>query len=313
MSERRPYRSVVADNARWDEFEFQAGDVVISTPPKCGTTWMQRLVALLIFDDVELPAPIAKLSPWLDMQLAPLDEVLASLRAQRHRRFVKTHTPLDGIPYDERVTYVCVGRDPRDVALSTANHMANMDVDRFLQARDRAVGLDDLAEFGIGQPGPATPPTPEQQLRAWIDDDSDATPMSLKFLLTHLTTCWERRDWHNVVLFHYNDLLTDLPGQLRRLAAALDITVSDDRIAALADAATFDVMKSQADEVAPNTDISLWRDNGSFFHRGTSGQWREAFGDDDLQAYHRRVSALAPPDLAVWLHHGWLGVGEPAI
>ena len=45
-----------------------------------------------------------------------LDDVVADLDAQTHRRFIKTHTPLDGLPHDPRVTYIGVGRDPRDVA-----------------------------------------------------------------------------------------------------------------------------------------------------------------------------------------------------
>src|SRR5262249_38699700 len=36
--------------ARWEGFEFRPGDIVISTPKKCGTTWTQMLCALLIFD-----------------------------------------------------------------------------------------------------------------------------------------------------------------------------------------------------------------------------------------------------------------------
>jgi hypothetical protein len=59
----RRYRSVVADNARWEGFAFRPDDVVISTPPKCGTTWMQTLCALLIFDTHELDQPMARLSP----------------------------------------------------------------------------------------------------------------------------------------------------------------------------------------------------------------------------------------------------------
>src|SRR6185437_15931288 len=127
-----------------------------------------------------------------------LPEVLALLEAQHHRRFVKTHAPLDGIPYDERVTYICVGRDPRDVAVSGAHHMSNLDVDQFLKAREAAVGLADLAELGVGRPGPAAPPTPQEQLRAWIEDDTDVTVMSLIFLARHLSICWERRDLPNV-------------------------------------------------------------------------------------------------------------------
>jgi len=306
MTELTRYRSVVADSARWEGFRFRSGDIVISTPPKCGTTWMQRLVALLIFDTVELPAPVAKLSPWLDMQLAPLDDVLSLLGAQQHRRFIKTHTPLDGVPYDERVTYICVGRDPRDVAVSGAHHMSNLDIDRFLEARAAAVGLEDLAELGVGKPGPATPPTPGEELRTWIEDDSDLSVMSLRFTVRHLSTCWERRALPNVALFHYDDLLTDLLGQMGRLARQLDIDLPEERIAALADAATFEAMKSRATDVAPNTDINIWRDNASFFNRGTSGQWREVFTDDDLRVYERRMSELAAADLAEWLHTGWL-------
>ena len=300
------YRSVVSDSARWDGFPFRAGDVVISTPPKCGTTWMQRLVALFVFDGVELPAPLSNISPWLDMQLAPLPDVLKLLEAQRHRRFIKTHAPLDGIPYDDRVTYVCVGRDPRDVAVSSAHHMANMNIDRFMEARAAAVGLDDLAELGVRQPGAGEPPSREAQLRSWIEDDSNVTLMSLTFTVRHLSSCWERRNWHNVALFHYDDLLADLPGQLQRLARALDVDLPDDRLAELADAATFEAMKSRADDIAPNTDISLWHDNTSFFRRGTSGQWRETWTGEDLLAYERRLSELASPELTAWLHSGWL-------
>src|ERR1043165_4069581 len=116
------YRSLVADSARWDGFPFRTGDIVISTPPKCGTTWTQMLTALLIFEGPDFPDRLSVISPWLDMDLTPVDEIYDRLAAQTHRRFIKTHAPLDGIPRDERVTYVVVGRDPRDVFLSMGGH-----------------------------------------------------------------------------------------------------------------------------------------------------------------------------------------------
>src|SRR5579864_2036013 len=93
------YRSVVSDSERWDGFVFRDDDIVISTPPKCGTTWMQMICALLIFQDPALPLPLTELSPWLHMQTAPAADVIAALEAQQHRRFIKTHTPLDGVPF----------------------------------------------------------------------------------------------------------------------------------------------------------------------------------------------------------------------
>jgi aryl sulfotransferase len=42
----RRYRGRTSDNARWDRFAFRDDDVVISTPSKCGTTWMQNIVGM---------------------------------------------------------------------------------------------------------------------------------------------------------------------------------------------------------------------------------------------------------------------------
>jgi hypothetical protein len=304
MTDQARYRSVVADSSRWQGFRFRDGDIVISTPPKCGTTWMQRLVALLVFDGPELPAPISKVSPWLDMQLAPLDDVRALLEAQQHRRFIKTHTPLDGIPYDRRVRYVCVGRDPRDVAVSARHHMSNLNIERFMASRQAAVGLDDLPELGIDRPGPPPPQSDADALRTWMDDDSGNTPMSLRFMLTHLSTFWSARQSPNIALFHYGDLSADLTGELRRLASFLGYDISGERAMELAQWASFDAMKRDAATVAPNADIALWHNTDEFFHKGRSGQWRGIFTHDHLDRYTERVKQLAPPDLADWLHQG---------
>jgi hypothetical protein len=36
----RRYRGFMADSDRWRRFAFRDGDIVITTPSKCGTTWM---------------------------------------------------------------------------------------------------------------------------------------------------------------------------------------------------------------------------------------------------------------------------------
>src|ERR1051326_4513852 len=95
------YRTFIADNARWEGFQFRDGDIVIATPPKCGTTWTQMICALLIFRTPEFDRHMDLISPWLEMLTRPLDSVVADLEAQTHRRFIKSHTPLDGIPFHE--------------------------------------------------------------------------------------------------------------------------------------------------------------------------------------------------------------------
>lgn len=98
------YRSDDEDSARWIGFPFREGDIVISTRSKSGTTWMQMICALLVLGTPELPAPLTVLSPWLDWLAEPQDEVYDRLAAQPHRRFIKTHTPLDGVPLDPGCT-----------------------------------------------------------------------------------------------------------------------------------------------------------------------------------------------------------------
>src|SRR5438477_10736608 len=224
------YRSIVADSQRWEGFEFRDDDIVISTPAKCGTTWMQMLCALVVFQTPELPARLTELSPWLDMQTAPRDEVVAALKAQEHRRFIKSHTPFDGLPYDRRVTYIAVGRDPRDVAVSWDNHFNNMNLDTVIGHRVEAAGMDDLAELvpnGMSEPAA----DPVDRFWHWMEGEgnTDEDIFGLVGMLHHVDTFWERRNDDNVALFHYADMKADLDGEMRRLASVLNIDVDASR------------------------------------------------------------------------------------
>jgi aryl sulfotransferase len=295
------YRNLIFDSARWDGFAFRDDDIVISTPAKCGTTWTQMLVAMLVFDATEFDRPLAVITPWLDMNTRPLESVLADLESQTHRRFIKTHTPLDGLPFDERVTYVCVGRDPRDAGLSMDHHLSNMNFEALLAMRAASVGMEDLDE--LGPPPEAPPDDPVERFWNWTMAEDFR---GLAHTLAHIETFWDRRDQANVALFHYSDYQTDLPGQLARLAEVLGIERSRARIEELAEAASFASMKARAAELAPNSDQGLWHSTEDFFHRGVSGQWRELLDDADLDRYWARVNELVAPDVATWAHNGWL-------
>jgi hypothetical protein len=307
MAERKRYHSFIADSARWDGFEFRDDDVVISTPPKCGTTWMQMMCAVLIFRSPELPQPLTECSPWLDMLTEPLADVRAKLDAQEHRRFIKTHTPLDGVPDDPRVTYIGVGRDPRDVAVSWFHHVENIDLDKLAETRFAAVGADDLADLNPD----AEPPDgdPATALRRWIDSDIPPTDdlNSLGSVMHHLDTFWERRDDDHLALFHYSDMQADRAGELRRLATVLGIEIDDGERAALAEAVSFAAMSARAEQLAPESTKHTWHDTQRFFRAGTSGQWRDVFTAEDLQRYDERLDELSAPDLVAWATYGGRG------
>ncbi len=299
------YRSGLTDSSRWERFPFRAGDIVISTPPKCGTTWTQMICALLIFQNAELPAALTTLSPWLDMRLRPLDDVLRIYGAQTHRRFIKTHTPLDGLPSVEGVSYVAVGRDPLDAAVSLDHHHANMDRDVLKSLLAQVPGSETPAE-------PSAAAQPEDQrgrVLQWIRDERPAAEYlgSLRGMVWHLRGAWERRNDPAVILVHHRDLSRDLEGQMRHLAERLGIGVAEERWPALVQAATFDRMRARAAELVPDERLGLFTDVRSFFRSGASGQWATILTEDDLHGYDELLRSLAPPELTAWLRGGQAG------
>ena len=299
----RRYRNLIMDSRRWEGFEFRGDDIVISTPSKCGTTWMQMQCALLVFQTPDLPAPLTRLSPWVDIQTEELDSVLALLRSQTHRRFIKTHTPLDGIPWDERVTYITVGRDPRDVALSWDNHMGNLNLEAVLNQRVAVAGADDLPE--LMTPGMLEfSEDPVVRFWEWMESDTgtDEDISGLPGLVNHLQTFWVRREASNVAMFRYEDMKADLAGHMRQLAWTLHIGVDESTWPSLVEAATFERMKGRADDLAPQVTHGFWQETDRFFHVGGSGQWRSFFDDGDHARYEKRLNAVASPDLVAWLH-----------
>jgi hypothetical protein len=300
------YRWLVADSARWQGFAFRPGDIVISTPPKCGTTWVQMLCALLIFDGPDFPAPLDELSPWLDMCNQSIESVQAALAAQPHRRFIKTHTPLDGVPLHAGVTYVVVGRDPRDVAVSFHHHRENMDFAHFLELRARVEGNDGTEEFG---PPPSADVDPVERFREFVHSDAVGGAPTLAGVLHHMQTAWQRRRDADVVMLHYADLTADLPAEMRRLATALDIPVAEARVSELAREAGLDRMRARARELAPESSRDNWKDASAFFRSGGFGEWRDRMDERLAADYAARVASLAPEDVAAWTHLGRLASG----
>ena len=301
--ERRRYRSEVEDSARWDGFAFREGDIVISSPSKCGTTWTQMICALLVFQTPELPAPLTTLSPWLDMRVRPVAEVHALLDAQQHRRFIKTHSPLDGVPHDPRVTYIAVCRDPRDVIVSLLHQGDNLRYEHIEQLV-RAAEPDGPA--WERPPGTGRPLTVRERILRWVDDDIDPAESldTLRGIVWQTSVAWERRREHAVVLLHYSDLSRDLDAEMRRLAARLRIDVDPATWPALVEAARFASMKDRAADLVPDERLGLMKDRDRFFRSGGSGEWREHVTPADIAHYEARIAALAPPDLAAWMHHG---------
>jgi hypothetical protein len=298
----------MADSARWERFQFRDDDVVISTPSKCGTTWMQHIVGMLILDRPVIGVPISTVSPWLDMLIRTDQEVFDLLDAQQHRRWIKTHTPLDGVPAHPTVTYIAVVRHPLDVALSDCDHHANQDHARARELRVAAAGTPDPSVARNW----SVPDDPADYLRWFIENDLPGTgsgPNGLADFCQQAGTYWVRKDEPNVHLFHYRDLWDDLDGEVRRVGSALGVSVGERRWSEFVQAATLASMKSRAVDTAPDAHLAIWIDPQDFFRSGGTRDWASLLTDEDVARFQERLGHLAGEAMP-WILTGKAGLGS---
>ena len=299
----RMVRSRVFDSSRWDGYRPRPDDIIIGTHAKCGTTWMQRIVGMLVFASAA-PQPLGAISPWFDMRMSgPLEAALATAEAQTHRRFLKTHLPLDAMPIYEGVKFIHVARDGRDAALSMHNHLLNFTAET-LQRFDAVC----VADPKFGDRYPRAPTSPAEFFTDWMADGGARGDPGASFFHTE-NSYWEARSSPDMLLVHYNDLKADRGGEMRRVAAYLGIEIAETLWPELIEAASFESMKSQGDTLLPGA-RSVWTGGASrFINQGANGRWQGVFFPEDLERYQEAVERHFAPDLADWVANGRLGGG----
>ncbi len=288
MDERRLYLGPLTDNRRWERVAIRPDDVIVVTPPKCGTTWMQTIIALLLSGDPGVETELAVKMPWVDIRLRDIEEVAARLEGMTHRRSMKSHTPMDGVPLDGRAQYICVFRHPLDAHFSFRNHLRNTPLRWF----DHWYPEED--------PEGVT-------FRRFLDGgpegfDTDAMPLA--HILRHYEAARAVAERPNVALFHYADMARDLPGTFARVAGLLGVAHPAAVMARLVAAARFDNMKANAERFCPAGGKGFFRSDAGFFHSGTSGQWEGKLSEGELAAYDAVMDAALAPGERAWLEYG---------
>ena len=278
----RTYDGPETDSRRWSAFVPRDGDIVVCTPSKSGTTWVQAILALLISGDPGVDAEPAAKAPWIDMRHEPLEALIARLEAQTQRRQVKSHTPLDGIPCWPTLRYVTVYRHPIDVHFSFRKHEANMKDSPFAEL---------------------FPEDPSESFRHFLKHQvTDAT--GLTEIVGHFRATCAREPRANLLRLHYADMQRDLPGAVAKIAAHVGISHPPELMARLVAAAEFSNMKANAARFAPLAGQDFWRNDAAFFDSATSNKWEGVLTAEDLAAYETTIAAMLKPAARRWLEWG---------
>lgn len=279
------------DSTIWNDLRFRDDDIIIASYAKSGTTWLQQIVAQMLFrGDPDLN--VAEMSPWLDLRVPPKDVKLPEVEAQAHRRILKTHLPLDALVYSPKAKYIYIARDGRDVVWSLYHHHANAN----------QVWYTALNETPGRVGPPIEPPSADirQYWRDWFDKDG----YPFWPFWENVRSWWRIRGLPNISFVHFNDLKRDMPGQMRRIAAFLGIAIDETRWTDVLEYCSFDWMKKNATKSVP-LGGAFW-DGGAevFINKGANGRWKDTLADEESKDYERRALRELGPECAHWLASG---------
>lgn len=279
------------DSTFWNDFEFRDDDIIVSTYAKAGTTWMQQIISQLLFDGAE-DLEVAEMSPWVDLRVPPREVKLPAIEAQTHRRFLKTHLPVDALVFSPQAKYLYIGRDGRDVVWSFYNHHINAN-DAFYELLNDTPGR-------VGPPIERPGDDIVEYFREWLDKDG----FPIWSLWENVRSWWAIRDLPNVMFIHFGELKADMPGQIRSIAGFLDIPINKDRWDDILLHCSFDYMKENATKSTPLGGI-VWNGGAkTFVNKGVNGRWKDMLPAELSERYEAQAIAELGPDCAHWLATG---------
>jgi aryl sulfotransferase len=280
------------DSTIWNDFKFRDDDIIIATYGKSGTTWTQQIVSQLLFNGAE-NLDVPEISPWLDLRVPSKEEKLAAVEAQTHRRFLKTHLPVDALVFSPQAKYIYVGRDGRDIVWSLYNHHA--------KANELWYDLLNNTPGRVGPPIEKPPASIRQYFHDWLEQDG----YPFYSLWDNVRSWWEIRHLPNVMFLHFAELKQDMPKQIRRLAEFLEIPIDETKWETILEHCSFDYMKQHAVQSTPLGGI-LWEGGAeTFMHKGTNGRWRDTLTAEESQRYEQ----IAQEQLGEACSH-WLATGK---
>ena len=293
-SEIRDESTIEVDSRIWKEFEFRQGDIVAGSYHKAGTTVTQQIISQLIFNGKE-GVPVWEISPWLEFRLVPKEPIMAMLKAQTHRRCIKTHLPAYALPIDPKVKYLYVARDGRDVAWSFHHHLSNV-FDDFNQAQWKLYD----PEAKIMSAYPVIPESPHRFYLEWMRDDG--FPHGSFF--ENIKSWWAIRRLPNVLLVHYNNIKEGLSGEIAKIARFLDIDPGALRMDDILRHCSFQYMKEHATTYAPIGGKPFKGGPSSFFYKGTNRRWTDTLSAEEVEHYEKTAEGRLGQECAHWLATG---------
>ncbi len=188
---------------------------------------------------------------------------------------IKTHLDLAQVPFSAEGRYICVVRDPKDTCVSGYH---------FLRAEGMGPMTPSVANFVEFFLSPNFPfhPWPE-----------------------FLNEYWQVRNRENVLFLTYEEMKKDLRGTVRRIAAFLNVALTEDEVDAVVRRSSFEHMKEIEHKFETGMMVPWAKPHGAMIRRGQHKASGELLSpaqqqriDDDCRTELKRLGCDFPYDEA---------------
>jgi hypothetical protein len=250
--------------SRFGDYQPGPHDVLVCSYFKSGTNWTMHIAVQIAHLGQASFDHIHDLVAWPEIERRRMGLAVALAdegpwrNAPTGLRVIKTHLPMDRVPYSAAARYICVVRDPKDVFVSSYHF-----------ARDMV--------FGPLMPSPA------RWLQTFLSPDCISGSWA-----AHLASGWRLRRRDNVLFLTYEEMKRDLPAAVHRIAALMNVTLSPAQFDDVVRQSGFAHMK----QIGMKFDLGRFRRpaklaGGAMIRRGESGAAGELLSADEQRRIDR--------------------------
>ena len=296
----KDYVDFLSDSRIWSRFIKEVGftpsDIVIADPFKAGTTFTQRVIDQIVNNGEESSETLSDKSPWLDSSWGDYDGMLKKLAEQKQkgrRRVMKSHLPATYVPIDPCVKYVFVGRNGKDLVCSFHNYLYNFNeetVATINKLHKAFSGSDETMEI---------PPTRTE----FFDFFLETGGAGLCEVLDLTKTWWDYKDYPNVLLVHYTQLVNNFENEVKRIAQFIEADVANLNMDKIKNNCSFIYMKDHADQFVPFNGKHM-TDAKAFFHEGPERDSKKAISPEQMAKFDKMALERMGDACAHWMETG---------
>lgn len=270
--------SLFHDPALLAGFTPRSTDVLITTAPKAGTTWMQQILYQLRSGGDDRFESIFDVVPWLECPQPgkSTEAVLRRYEAMPAPRIFKTHCTYEQTPGIDTVKVVLTSRDPRDCCVSYYHHMLGLSP----SVRD-SLGIGAEATF-------------DELFERWLE---------LGAWFRNVQSWWPHRQDSNVLWLRYEDLKHDLVRGVDTLLNFLGWTLGADQKAVALEHCSFAWMKQHQGKFSslPGKSMTSATGAGSLVRKGAVGDYKTVLSEEQERRIIEKAARELEPECLSFL------------